>query len=305
VPAPGTSTTGDDDESSGSTGEPDGFQPDPDWEKVEIRFPDYDVPAQQTQYACVGFTLETDAIHNMVAFVPHVDDSTVTHHMVLHRTLDALGGDGVFDCFDMPGSIEVSWAWAPGVEPLVLPEEAGFVFGNEGAQTHYALQIHYDNPLEEGGHVDSSGVDIYVTDQLRPNRAGGYVLGTIDGLDIPPDESDWEVIATCDTSSLTGPINVFASFLHAHYLGRRLWTDHERGGEMLPKLGTADPYSFDSQTLEHMSTVVEPGDILTTHCIYDSTGVTGNTTFGLETADEMCFNYLLVYPVPLNPYCID
>jgi hypothetical protein len=206
----------------------------------------------------------------------------------------------------MPNSIEATWGWAPGSEPLLLPEEAGFMVGEESAQTHYALQIHYNNPLEEPGHIDSSGVDLYLTDEIRPYAAGGFVLGNVGGLTIPPGESAYEVVGNCDTTaSVTAPINVFASMVHAHELGRRIWTDHLRDGTRMGDLGRADPYSFNNQGFAPLDIVIEPGDELVTHCVYDSTSRTEPTGFGFGTRDEMCFNYLLVYPRVSQPYCLN
>ena len=51
---------------------------------------------------------------------------------------------------------------------LVAPPEAGFSVGNQNA----IVQIHYDNPSMIEGFVDSSGVRMYITDQIRQYDAG-------------------------------------------------------------------------------------------------------------------------------------
>jgi hypothetical protein len=44
------------------------------------------------------------------------------------------------------------------------------------------------------------------------------------------------------------------------------------------------------------SQTLNPGDSLITTCAYNSSSRAKNTTWGEETQDEMCFNFLLYYP---------
>ena len=46
-----------------------------------------------------------------------------------------------------------------------------------------------------------------------------------------------------------------------------------------------------------------PGDSLVTTCIYNTKGMKETTKFGLETADEMCFNVIGIYPAIQLQFC--
>lgn len=63
--------------------------------------------------------------------------------------------------------------WAPGSGDLYLPDDIGFFFGNaSGGYTSLGLNTHYDNPNGDAGNIDSSGVRVYYTDELRPIEMG-------------------------------------------------------------------------------------------------------------------------------------
>ena len=57
-------------------------------------------------------------------------------------------------------------------------------------------------------------------------------------------------------------------------------------------------YSFNSQYLEPANFQIKPGDTVTTRCRWDTTGATGYTPWGEDTTQEMCFNFLYVWPAP-------
>ncbi len=288
--------------------EPGAFDPDPAWERWSLRLPDYAVPAVETTYVCAGASFEIDGLGHVVAFAPVVDEARVVHHMVLARSAGPV--DLIDPCYPAPPQATMQWGWAPGAGAFELPADAGFLVGDEGSPVHWVLQIHYNNPLGEAGIVDASGVDIYVTRELRPDDAGVFGLGDVAGLLIPPGWPDWHTAHVCSSAStrmlLHRPARVFGSWLHAHTLGVALWTEHSRDGVALAPLGERIPFRFDDQEFAALDAVVEPGDELVTHCVYDSTSRTEPTYGGGATTDEMCLNYLLYHPrQPLLTHCND
>jgi len=65
-------------------------------------------------------------------------------------------------------------------------------------------------------------------------------------------------------------------------------------------------WDFNQQSPSHVKAVIKPGDRLVTHCTYNSESSTQRKTFGEGSDDEMCFNFLLVYPAESVPFmCID
>jgi hypothetical protein len=300
----GTSTgdgTGDDEASSSTTSAaaPDGSMTDDVW---EIRANAVAVPAEETSYLCFGATMPLDGLAHVTALEPVIDDATVVHHMLLRRVAEPVGQ--AEPCYPEPAGSTLLWGWGPGAGAMVLPPEAGLLVGERPAE-HLALQIHYNNPLLSGGRVDDSGIAIHYTSQLRPEHAAVVGLGDVAGLVIPPGQPQWPTVHVCPaatTAALSQPLHVFASWLHAHELGTVLWTDHRRDGATVGELGRADPYDFGAQTLQPLDAVIEPGDELWTHCWYDSTSRAEVTYGGGASTDEMCLNYLWVWPRPTVLY---
>lgn len=70
------------------------------------------------------------------------------------------------------------FAWAPGASSVELPTDVGFRMGNaSGGFKSLSLETHYDNPNGDMDMVDSSGVRVYYTEELRPIDMGVIKLG--------------------------------------------------------------------------------------------------------------------------------
>ncbi len=101
--------------------------------------------------------------------------------------------------------------------------------------------------------MDNSGFRIYTTKESRKYQAGLFVLGLpLDVIQIPPNESNWHQLSTCpeEYTQLLGVYSpmkkmvVFASGLHAHYLGKQIWTAHYRNDTLLGYIGKNEYYDF-------------------------------------------------------------
>lgn len=70
------------------------------------------------------------------------------------------------------------FTWTPGSSDYNLPEDVGFRFGEaSGGFSSVSVQTHYNNPDENVGVKDSSGVRVYYTEELRPMDMGTMELG--------------------------------------------------------------------------------------------------------------------------------
>ncbi|HWB74355.1 MAG TPA: hypothetical protein VG755_05355 [Nannocystaceae bacterium] len=260
----------------------------------ELRTDGFMPPQQETHYACFSFTFPTEQLHHIVGIVPQVT-SPIVHHYVLSLADSEVQLDPNNSCVEWPAHI--LWAWAPGIEAIDLPPEAGFLVGHQGPSVTFILQVHYNNPLAMP-FADDGGIDLHVTKQLRPNRAGIFTQGDILSIYIPGGNPAFEYTAVCGSdvtaNLLTEPIHVFASFLHAHQIGRQLWTSVIRDGSTM-ELARDDPFSFDTQNFQPVDFDVMPGDRLETHCVYDSSGM-GAVMGGEDSNDEMCINFMMYYP---------
>lgn len=289
-------------------GDPEAFSPDPSWDRWEIRAPGYTVPTNRTTYVCFGMTFTVTELRYIVAFAPVIDQGAVVHHMMLSQLAEPL--DELEPCYPGPPAAIVKWGWGPGGGPLVLPPEAGFPVARQPDLVHYALQIHYDNAAAQDGIVDHSGIDVYTTTEPREQEAAIFSVGDVDSIVIPPGQPNWPTVFKCGSEStsvlLQEPVHVFGSWLHAHRLGKSLWTEHFRDGVEIGELGRHDPYDFANQRFEPLDATIEPGDELVTYCYYDSTDQTEPVHGGGGTEDEMCLNYLMIHPAqPWLAVCND
>ncbi len=113
------------------------------------------------------------------------------------------------------------------------------------------LQIHYENAAQRDDNVDSTGINVYTTHDLRPHQASAFSVGDAAGLAIPAGQEAFGTIHYCREETtrtfFAEPVHVYGSWLHAHRIGRGLWTEQRRGGEVVGELGRNDPYDFGLQ----------------------------------------------------------
>jgi hypothetical protein len=85
-----------------------------------------------------------------------------------------------------------------------------------------------------------------------------------------------------------------------HTLGRSFQTVIHRGSDTGPAvpLVVVDAFSFDNQRFypNEPPAIFYPGDSVTTSCVYDNPSAQA-VTFGERTEDEMCFDFVLLYPI--------
>jgi hypothetical protein len=279
------------DGSTGTTGEP------ANTEVWELRIDDFEPPMQETWYSCFSFQVEVDQLYHIVGFEAVVNEPT-THHSILSMHEGELTTDPNEPCFDWPA--RMIWGWAPGIQPLMLPDDAGILIGDHpGGVVTFVLQVHYNNPLLQPV-TDDGGIDVIVTPELREHNAFVFAQGDISTLAIPPGDPAYTHTATCEgdltQSLLTEPIHVFASFLHAHEIGSAIVSEQWRNEQLLTEIASQVPYDFNQQQFQETDIDIMPGDMLQTRCTYDSTGRIDETNGGVGSTDEMCINFMMYYP---------
>eukprot|EP01104_Vermistella_antarctica_P018435 TRINITY_DN6824_c0_g1_i1.p1 TRINITY_DN6824_c0_g1~~TRINITY_DN6824_c0_g1_i1.p1 ORF type:complete len:1026 (+),score=195.67 TRINITY_DN6824_c0_g1_i1:129-3206(+) len=259
-----------------------------------------------TAYLCKGFEFDPDRTMHIVEIEAIVDQVDVVHHMILYAI--PYQAEGVSPCLSMPNSAYPLYAWAVGGEKLTIPREAGILVG-KGTDVRYAvLQIHYDNGAEDPNIIDSSGVTMKMTTTLRPLDAGVLFVGSdLKSIVLPPGQAEIELSGNCGprwTNSMPFPISVFGSGVHAHRLGRHVWTEQWRDGELVDLIGLDMAYDFNDQKVIPVTKTIRPGDDLVTHCVYDTTSAKSVTLGGEATNNEMCLNYFFYYPKLDAPFCL-
>jgi len=293
------------------------------WDYVDLRMNSYVVPNLETVYACQSFNLTQPVDKHIVRIEPLIDPATLgmVHHFLLHQC----DVPGIWNNYTSPGKCTSPIApantgchspifgWGVGGGPLYLPPEAGYRLGTASNPNHgmryFILEVHYNspNPALPLFRTDTSGVRVFYTDQLRPHDAGMMVLGDpfVSSKPIMP-STFTHIQATCQdgcTSLWSHPINIFADFLHMHGLGSRIWSTIHRGGNQIGTLNRIEFYDYNFQELGPILPTVQllPGDRIETHCIFNSYSRTNTTSFGVNSDQEMCMEFVAYYPVLTDP----
>jgi len=245
-------------------------------------------------YVCFNFKSPIKKGEEAIAFAPIIGDARVIHHWILYGTNTALT-DGSITPNCSTGSSTFVTGWAPGGQNAVMDPDVGLVLDYQ----YFMLQIHYNNQKYADG-ADASGVAFCTTDTPREHPAGIVTRGT-PFISIPPGAKGYSTTGSCSTLAADGKstITVVGTSPHMHLLGSGFKTTHKRGttdmGDLvnLP-LGS---WSFNDQKHYTLSPRrdVNPGDVLTTTCYYDNP-TSSTVTFGERTQDEMCFDFITVYP---------
>ncbi|KAL9656632.1 hypothetical protein ABK040_002903 [Willaertia magna] len=299
---------------------------------LTITMPNLTISSNKTTYMCHTFRIRdlikeqyplmfekySNQIFHVTKYSAILSNPSVTHHMIVYgcpgdasrefSQIETLTNNQPFSCYGrginvMSKCYEVTFGWAVGGQDFELPNEAGFPIGNYFLQStdYVVLEVHYNNPSGKEGLIDSSGFSLNFTSNLRPYNAAIMTLGSqLQTMIIPPNTESTIVSNTCSsncTKEMKGNINVYASLLHMHLLGKEIYTTVTRVNESFI-LSENRHYDFNMQTFQRLEPykILQPGDQLTTVCNYNSIGKNETTFGGESTDDEMCFNFLAYYP---------
>ena len=257
----------------------------------------FEVPVVDDLYACFVFDSPFTADQQGIAWAPVIDDARVVHHMLLLTSddPDLEAGSAVPDCASLTVGSNMVMGWAPGSKNFIMPDDVGLELPDPGDKL--ILQVHYNNAAGHMDVADESGFAMCTTPESRENAAGTLWLGTLD-ISIPPGETGFAA-GDCNTNRLDEPVNLMMSWPHMHEYGRSIRTDIVRDGEAaIEELVDVSPWNWDNQIYypHEPPVVVNPGDTLRTTCGFENT--TGDTlVWGEGTGDEMCFNFVLAYPI--------
>ncbi|XP_031571436.1 DBH-like monooxygenase protein 1 isoform X2 [Actinia tenebrosa] len=300
-------------------------KPNPSWKKLELLMRNMTIPKLHTSYMCRPFRLpDFGGKKHIVRFEPVVQPGNegFVHHFVINeckgkfpdQLLNYTGN--CIDYANMPAEIlnckrgDIIYGWGVGAGPFVYPEHVGYPVGMNDSGSVLIVEIHYDNPKNVEGRLDSSGVRLYYTSDLRAYDAGtlSVGLGVSSWMVIPPNQDHWITTGYCrkectqktlESSPLPEKgIKIISSFLHTHLAGRAIWTQHVRDGVQLPDIARDNNYDFNFQEIQvHAKEIhFRPGDEMIQQCKYNTKDRTKTTFGGLSTSEEMCINFITYYP---------
>lgn len=229
-------------------------------------------------------------VHHVIVYAPVTDDEASTL-----RSLDEAERGPGYTCFGGPGARATPVAlWAPGVGAVHYPSGTGIQL--RGGRP-LAVQIHY-NTRAGGGASDRTLVDLAtVLEGVTP--AYFVPLGDFD-MRLAPRMSSISTSATASVRDLTRrnfPLRVFGAGPHMHTLGRSLRVEIQRAASGANECLIDVPrWDFDWQAgyFYEAPIAVDPDDLVTITCRYDTSSRTEEVTWGEGTSDEMCLNYLYV-----------
>ncbi|KXZ43937.1 hypothetical protein GPECTOR_77g33 [Gonium pectorale] len=288
---------------------------------LDMRMPNFTVPAAPTTYECVNVELPSDAKYHIYRFEPIIDNTPFVHHFVAYACAPGAApstAPGVpYSCGDYMECEEFYMGWAPGVGAIDAPPSAALAFG-QGSIRYLSLQVHYTNLNGAQGQVDSSGFRLLYSPTLKKFDMGVLTIGSYD-IAVPPGATSYTTAPNVCPSACLGKLvagsgagaeglTLVESFYHMHQLGRSMITKHVRGNVELPPLGRRDYFQFDYQAavdIPPATRTLLPGDTLITTCTYTGAGRSNVTKFGLASYEEMCFNFLNYYPYNPNiTHCV-
>lgn len=217
------------------------------------------------------FTPPWEGDKQAVGFRAIVDNKKVLHHYIVYQGGAFLVG------------------WSPGKNDHVMPDDIGVYMPSNG---ELKMTVHYYNEDGTGTEEDESGVEVCLTNKKRPKTA--VVMPFAANPAVPAQAKNLEIKSTCTVRS-SEPVTIITSSPHMHGLGVGAKLSVQRTDGTTEVLHDKS-FNFEEQTTWGINATVNNGDRITTTCVY-SNDTNQRVGFGLNTEDEMCFNFALYYPM--------
>ncbi|KAH9503041.1 DBH-like monooxygenase protein 1 [Bulinus truncatus] len=173
---------------------------------------------------------------------------------------------------------------------------------------------HGDSGLHAGGIVDSSGLRLYLTPNVRKYDAASLGIGANNDeyLIVPPLAQNFVYRGHCDASCTNrvrclenNDIHIFAVYLHGHAYCRGIRIRHFQNGVELPPIVDDKNYHFRNQSMRLLGEerTVQKGQSLVVECNYDTREATKLLYGGHMAVGENCVSFVLYYPKINWPGC--
>ncbi|MEY4508481.1 MAG: hypothetical protein RLZZ450_603 [Pseudomonadota bacterium] len=208
-----------------------------------------------------------------------VDNTKVLHHYILYAP-DESFIDG----------------WAPGQGGITMPPGVGMQLPNGT----YRLELHYNNSTGTATEEDESGIEVCVAKTPRPNLAAVHELGSM-SINVPPGGKQ-DLVSHCKPTVAKGPVHLMEVNPHMHKTGVHAKVVLKRANGKEEILHDR-PFSFDEQSKYILpedgsaaDVLVNAGDEIITTCSFKN-DQTRAIRFGTTTEDEMCFFYVIAWPM--------
>jgi hypothetical protein len=211
-----------------------------------------------------------------LAFKPITDNGKVLHHWILYAP------DGTF-----------IMGWAPGnTGNAPLPQDVGVYLPSSGSMR---MDMHYNNLGGTSVEQDASGIEICTIETKSKFRANTASVQGIMGNASVPAHQHVDNVSTCTVNASKGTATIINNSPHMHKLGTHAKLVLTQDGK--DTVLRDAPFSFDDQRSYPFDPpiVVKTGDKLTITCSFTNDSNQA-ISFGENTENEMCFNFMQVYP---------
>jgi hypothetical protein len=209
----------------------------------------------------------------LLATRPVTDNEKSVHHWIL---------------WESKGRTNLTF-WAPGAKGDSFPDDVGLYMPKGTASM--GLDMHYYNLNNDKPVYDRSGLELCVTRKhRRPKTATLY--GLFGNANVPANQR----VENTTSCTVKGELHLLGVTPHMHELGVHGYLALQRGGTGPVEVLHDGPFAFEEQTIKPIKdTLIKEGDVLTTTCTFEN-NTDRNISFGENTADEMCINWVRYYP---------
>jgi hypothetical protein len=265
----------------------------------------FNVPTGE-QYYCFSFHYQLEAGAQGLGFYKDIDNTNVIHHWLLYKMGTPQTDGSNTACLGTHPDGELIAGWAYGGGDWFLPSHVGMELGTGD----FILEVHYNNTGAPA--TDKSGLHVCKAKTPRPDTASLSWLGADSfpvgrGIAIPagaqpnaklpdgsPNPAFYEATSVCTPANQTQPIHILRSWPHMHKTGAHMRSTINRAGGG-PEVILDHDFSFNDQRQYDTPNILNPGDTITTECMYDNkTGA--SIAFGETTGQEMCYDFIVAYP---------
>ncbi|KAH9491586.1 DBH-like monooxygenase protein 1 [Bulinus truncatus] len=283
----------------------------------EFRTSEFQVPTDIIYYNCRYIKMDLPPVkHHLIKFEPVIqpgNEGLVHHATLFFCTLlghEEMNKDANCNTLDL-NSCETFIAWTTGGKAFTYPESVGHdvPMGNVG----FILELHYHNQEKKSAIVDSSGLRLYLTPNVRKYDAASLGIGALNDkyLIVPPLAQNFVYRGYCDASCTnraleSQDIHIFAVLLHCHGHCREIRIRHFQNGVELPPVIEDKNYHSQNQSIRLLSAerTLKKGQSLVVECSYDTREVTEILHGGLVAVGEDCVSLIFYYPKISWPICI-
>jgi len=251
-------------------------------------------------YRCFAVDPGVTADTYVVGYEVHPGNPQRVHHVIVYNPsndeaaqdavdLDAAEGtpeDG-YTCYGGPGVRAAPIVlWAPGAGAMLFPRGTGVQLP---AGRRLVVQVHYNNLVgDDAPEDDRTTVDLRTRSSASPAFIVPFAHG---GIVLPPRMEEVVQSTTLTLDAITVPVRVHGAFPHMHTLGRQLRV--EIAGSADQCLVNVPRWDFNWQLAYWFTDPVrlEPGDVGTITCTYNTMSRDETVTWGDGSLDEMCLTY--------------